>query len=84
MAEPVWNAQNLASKIEHTLLRPEATADHLDALCDEAVEYRFFGVCVHPVFVKRAGETSSGISHNLTQLSPRSGKLCGELRLSTL
>jgi deoxyribose-phosphate aldolase len=44
----------LACRIDHTLLAPEATPDRIDALCDEAVQYGFAGVCVQPVYVKQA------------------------------
>ncbi len=48
------NAVQLASAIEHTLLCPEATDEQIDKLCDDAVRYGFAGVCVHPVYVRRA------------------------------
>jgi deoxyribose-phosphate aldolase len=48
------SAKQLASAIEHTLLKPEATTDAIDALCDEAVAHRFHGVCVNPIHVRRA------------------------------
>jgi len=44
----------LARRIDHTLLKPTATATDIDKLCDEAVKYNFWSVCVNPVFVKRA------------------------------
>jgi len=46
--------RELAASIEHTLLRPEATPEQIDALCQEAVRYGFVGVCVNPAYVKRA------------------------------
>ncbi len=45
---------DLAKYIDHTLLKPAATADQIDHLCAEAVEHRFAAVCVNPVWVKRA------------------------------
>jgi deoxyribose-phosphate aldolase len=45
---------NLASYIEHTLLKAEATARDVERLCVEAVEHQFLGVCVNPVFVAQA------------------------------
>lgn len=38
----------LAACIDHTLLRPEATADEVAALCAEAVELGVAAVCVSP------------------------------------
>lgn len=45
---------DLAKYIDHTLLKPDATADDIDKLCAEAVEYGFAAVCVNPAWVKRA------------------------------
>ncbi len=39
--------QQLARHIEHTLLKPEATANDIEKLCAEAREYGFFAVCVN-------------------------------------
>ncbi len=46
--------QSLASAIDHTLLKPEATPDQIDLLCEQAIQYRFAAVCVNPIFVARA------------------------------
>lgn len=48
------SASELAGTIDHTLLKPEATPDQIDRLCDEALRYGFYAVCVHPVFVDQA------------------------------
>jgi len=40
--------ENLASTIDHTLLKPEATAAEVNRLCQEALEHRFHAVCVQP------------------------------------
>ncbi|GAA5344544.1 deoxyribose-phosphate aldolase [Planifilum fimeticola] len=47
---------NLASIIDHTLLKPEATASDIDRLCQEALESEFAAVCVNPWWVSRAAE----------------------------
>ena len=53
-------AAEMARLIDHTLLKPEATSEQIDALCDEAVEYGLGAVCVNPVYVRRAaGRLSS-------------------------
>ena len=51
---------DLANFIDHTLLKPEATAEQIDRLCQEALEYRFAAVCVNPVWVKRASNHLRG------------------------
>ncbi len=44
----------VASAIDHTLLKPDATADDIDTLCREAAEWKFATVCVNPTWVARA------------------------------
>jgi deoxyribose-phosphate aldolase len=41
----------LAARIDHTLLRPDATLDDILRLCDEAVEHEFATVCIQPCWV---------------------------------
>ncbi|MBX2964206.1 MAG: deoxyribose-phosphate aldolase [Cyclobacteriaceae bacterium] len=45
---------NLADYIEHTHLSPTLTIQDIDKLVEEAVQYKFFGICVPPFWVKRA------------------------------
>ncbi len=40
--------------IEHTNLKPDCTVDDIRRLCEEALQYKFYGVCVPPFFVKNA------------------------------
>ena len=42
----------LASSIDHTLLRADATPLEIDSLCREAREHGFFSVCVNAVYVE--------------------------------
>ena len=44
-------AGTLASLIDHTLLKPDASADDIEVLCREAAEHRFASVCVNPTWV---------------------------------
>jgi deoxyribose-phosphate aldolase len=46
--------------IDHTLLKPEATAAMIDKLCAEAKEHQFASVCVNPFWVKRCAEQLHG------------------------
>ena len=43
--------RTLARLIDHTLLKPEATAEAVRALCASAREHGFAAVCVNPVWV---------------------------------
>ena len=45
---------DLAGYIDHTVLKPDTTADQIDQLCAEAEQYGFASVCVNPTWVKRA------------------------------
>jgi len=42
---------DVASMIDHTLLKPDATRSDIEALCREAAAYRFASVCVNPTWV---------------------------------
>lgn len=44
---------DLAAYIDHTLLKPEATEEQVDVLCDEAAKHRFYSVCVNASWVER-------------------------------
>nr|WP_298817317.1 deoxyribose-phosphate aldolase [uncultured Chloroflexus sp.] len=52
----------IASFIDHTLLKPEATAEQIDRLCNEAERYRFASVCVNPRYVERCARLLAGSS----------------------
>jgi deoxyribose-phosphate aldolase len=43
--------KNLARKIDHTLLKPDARPEEIRALCAEAKQYVFASVCVNPCYV---------------------------------
>lgn len=48
------NTKQLASMIDHTLLKPDARVDDIRRLCEEAKEYGFASVCVNGSFVETA------------------------------
>lgn len=52
----------IASYIDHTLLKPTATAEELKKLCAEAAEYSFASVCVNPCNVAVAKSLLDGTS----------------------
>ncbi len=49
-------ARQIARYIDHTLLRPEATASQIRQLCAEAAQYGFAAVCVNPTWVRLCAE----------------------------
>jgi deoxyribose-phosphate aldolase len=52
----------VAKLIDHTVLKPEATAEDIDKLCAEAAQYGFYSVCVNPVWVAKAKQLLRGTS----------------------
>lgn len=54
------NARELARTIDHTLLKPDATAAQVLKLCDEAKAYHFASVCVNPCRVALAAKALEG------------------------
>jgi len=59
-AQALSNRQSLAAVIDHTLLKPEATREQIENLCDEAVRYRFACAMVNPAWVSTAVGLLSG------------------------
>ncbi|MGI2326541.1 deoxyribose-phosphate aldolase [Planococcus sp. YIM B11945] len=51
---------NIASYIDHTLLKAEATQEQIVELCKEAAEYKFASVCVNPAWVATAAAELQG------------------------
>jgi deoxyribose-phosphate aldolase len=51
---------DLASRIDHTVLKPEATAAEVDKVLREAKEHHFATVCVAPAWVARAKAALKG------------------------
>ena len=43
----------IATYIDHTILKPTCLISDVEKLCNEAVEYGFAAVCIPPPFVKR-------------------------------
>jgi deoxyribose-phosphate aldolase len=52
--------QKLASMIDHTLLKANATRAEIKKICSEAVEYGFKTVCVNPYYVSLAANILQG------------------------
>ena len=50
----------LAKYIDHTLLKPDATAAQIIKICDEAKQYGFASVCVNPCRIALVAEQLKG------------------------
>src|SRR2546430_9173140 len=61
-------AGNVASMIDHTLLKPDATRREIETLCREAVEYGFATVCVNPTWVALCAHALRGSTAKVTSV----------------
>jgi deoxyribose-phosphate aldolase len=53
-----WHA--IAGSIDHTLLKPEASQEHIVRLCEEAAHFGFAAVCVNPWWIGLAASALRG------------------------
>jgi deoxyribose-phosphate aldolase len=58
--EPAVSGKDIAARIDHTLLKAEATREEILRLCDEAVTWGFHAVCVNGRWVATAAERLFG------------------------
>src|SRR5918998_2376081 len=61
-------AGSVASMIDHTLLKPDATRKEIETLCREAAEHRFATVCVNPTWVAVCGRLLRGTGVDVTSV----------------
>lgn len=54
--------RGIAEYIDHTLLKPDASFSDIQKLVAEAIEYKFFSVCVNPCYVATCAELLKGTS----------------------
>ena len=57
---PDSSQKPIATFIDHTLLRPDATAADIEKLCSEAISYGFKAVCVHGGYLPLAESLLQG------------------------
>jgi deoxyribose-phosphate aldolase len=53
-------AGGVATMIDHTLLKPDATRQEIETLCREAAEYSFASVCVNPTWIATCARLLQG------------------------
>jgi len=59
-AQTLASWQALAGVIDHTLLKPDATREQIENLCDEVIRYRFACAMVNPMWASTAVGMLSG------------------------
>ena len=55
-----YTKEEMLSKVDHTLLKPEATWPQIQTLCDEAIANHCASVCINTCYVKQAVEYMAG------------------------
>jgi len=75
--------QELAKKIDHTNIRPEATEEDIRQTCAEAKQYGFRGVCINPEWVKLVAQELKGTGiKTVVLLDPPMGQSSKEERIA--
>src|SRR5688572_17311951 len=87
--EPMTPAE-LAKKIDHTILKPEALSHEVRKVCDEALDHKFASVCVAPAWVpqvvtslKRGGVltcTVVGFPHGTSKSTTKAIEAIGAIK----
>ncbi len=54
------SAEEIAGRIDHTLLKPDATPSQIEQLCKEARENKFCAVCINPIHVDQVHNLLKG------------------------
>lgn len=54
------NRQEILSKVDHTLLKADASWDDIKQICDQAIENHTASICINPSYVKRAADYLQG------------------------
>ena len=55
-----YTKEEILSKVDHTLLKPEATWPQVQKLCDEAMQYHTASICINTCYVRQAVEYLQG------------------------
>jgi len=58
--EHAISATEMTQYIDHTLLKPDATTEMIDKLCEEAIRFNFKAVCVNSGSVARVADRLKG------------------------
>ena len=55
-----YSKEEILAKVDHTLLKPEATWPQVQALCDEALRWHTASVCITTSYLRHAAEYLAG------------------------
>ena len=54
------NRQEILSKVDHTLLKADASWDDIKQICNQAIENHTASICINPSYVKQAADYLQG------------------------
>lgn len=54
------NIENILEKVDHTLLKTDATWEEIKVICDDAVKYKTASVCIPPSYVSHCSAYLGG------------------------
>lgn len=54
------NRQEILSKVDHTLLKADASWNDIKQICDQAIENHTASICINPSYVKQAADYLQG------------------------
>ena len=52
--------RDISSYIDHTLLKPVCSFNEIERTCEEALHYKFAAVCIPPIAVRQAKQSTNG------------------------
>ncbi len=64
-----YSFNDITSKIDHTLLKPNITLEDVKKVCMEAIEYNFYGCCINPFYLSTANKYLLGSGVKLITVS---------------
>lgn len=68
-SDPAGQARVVAGIIDHTILKPQTVLADIDRLCREALDHRFYSVCVNPVWVPACRDRVRGSGIRICSVS---------------
>jgi len=72
---------NLAKYIDHTILKADVSENAVKKVCEEALEYHFYSVCVNPFYVKFVSNILKGSDVKVTSvIGFPLGASCSEIK----
>ena len=55
-------SEEILKRVDHTLLKPDASWESVERLCEEALEYHTASVCIPPCYVERVRKRFEGLT----------------------